>query len=375
MIETLPVELIGKIVGQLALKDCIKISQLSRRMRLIASDPILNVWRLPILRNLRSNQYEESLKNLSVYMSVPRHNWIDILSRARAPYILFEMTIPNLREAEWEDIFRRRFLPSWKKWRKDSTWRAAFFRVLHQTWHRSCTSCTTNEAWTQSDVHSTRLLLVCSGNLSRYIVLNRNGSANQLEASSRNFNIVHILDDMRHGLQQNMLHLEMRARLVVQFADVRVLALGTLKRPSPLTVNSNANALLHPPGILPESNEYFETTARSLPEYSHLNYPLPAETHINYPFYTHGGTDKRWITEDTEAGLEWVGGLMVVTQILGQGVDEPLSQNQPPLQDRDLIAGSGRQQYVSFTWEDLSVIAPWLEEKITKRIDGPGLGL
>ncbi|KAJ6515630.1 hypothetical protein C8R45DRAFT_957157 [Mycena sanguinolenta] len=359
MMETLPVELIGKIVGELFLEDVIKISELSRRMRLVVSDPILNVWRLPILRNLRADEYEESLKNLSVYTSVPRHNWIDILSRARAPYVLFEMTVPNLKEAEWEDTFQRRFLPSWKKWRKDSTWRAAFFRVLHQTWHRSCTSCTTNEAWT------------------KYIVLNRNGSANQLEASSRNFNVVHIHDDLR--LQQNMLHLEMRARFVVQFADVRVLALGTLKRPSPLTVNSNANALLHPPGIFSESNGFFETSTRSLPEYSHLNYPLPAQTHINYPFYTPGGADKRWIisedAEDSEAGLEWVGGLMVVTQILGQGIDEPLSENQPPLQDRDLIAGPGRQQYVSFTFDDLSAIAPWLEDKITKRIDGPGLGL
>ncbi|KAJ7232220.1 hypothetical protein B0H12DRAFT_1261748 [Mycena haematopus] len=349
MIESLPVELIGKIVGELTLNDVIRISQLSRRMRLVASDPILNVWRLPILRNLRSDQYEDSLKNLSVYMSVPRHNWIDILSRARASYILFEMTLPNLKEAEWEDTFQRRFLPSWKKWRKDNTWRAAFLRVLHQTWHRSCTSCTTNEAWT------------------KYIVLNRNGSANQLEASSRNFNVAHILDDMR--LQQNMLHLEMRVRLVVQFADVRVLALGTLNRPSPLTVNSNANALLHPPGILSESNGPFGT----LSEYSHLNYPLPAQTHINYPFYTPGGADKRWAAEDSEAGLGWVGGLMMVTQILGQGVDETLPQNQPTLQDRDLISGPGRQQYVSFTWDDLMKIAPWLE--ITKQIDGPGLGL
>jgi len=34
----------------------------------------------------------------------------------------------------------------------------------------------------------------------------------------------------------------------------------------------------------------------------------------------------------------------------------------------------GRQQYASFTWSDLWAIAPWLEERITKKIDGPGLG-
>jgi hypothetical protein len=167
MIESLPVELVGKIVGELTLEDVIKISQLSRRLMNVASDPILNVWRLPILRNLRSDQYEESLKHLSVYMSVPRYNWVDILSRARASYILFEMTLPNLKEAEWEDAFKRRLLPSWWRQRKDSTWKAALLRsrtllrnrkfevsrirrVLHQTWHRSCTSCTANEAWTKS---------------------------------------------------------------------------------------------------------------------------------------------------------------------------------------------------------------------------------
>ncbi|KAF8195624.1 hypothetical protein K438DRAFT_1826239 [Mycena galopus ATCC 62051] len=353
LLESLPVELIGQILGELNIADVIQISQLSRRLRLVSSDPILNVWRLPILRNLRSEQYENSLKHLSVYMGVPRHNWVDILSRARASYILFETTLPNLKEAEWEEVFKRRFLPSWTRWRKDSTWRAAFLRVLHQIWHRSCTSCTANEAWT------------------KYIVLNRNGSANQLEVFSRNFNPALILDDMR--LQQNMLHLEMRVRLIVQFADVRVLALGTLRRPSPLAVNSNASVLLHPPGIHPES----VATTTALSEYSHLNYPLSAQTHIDYPFYTPGGADKRWIiSEDAEeSDFEWVGGLMVVTQILGQGVHEASPQNGPPLQDRDLISGSGRQQYVSFTWDDLWAIAPWLEEKITKQIDGPGLGL
>jgi hypothetical protein len=126
--EALPVELIGKIVSELALEDVIKISQLSRRLKLIASDPILNVWRLPILRNLRSNEYEDTLKHLSVYMSVPRHNWVEILSIGRASYILFETTLPNLREAEWEEAFKRRFFPSWTKWRRDSTWKAAFLR-------------------------------------------------------------------------------------------------------------------------------------------------------------------------------------------------------------------------------------------------------
>ena len=91
---------------------------------------------------------------------------------------------------------------------------------------------------------------------------------------------------------------------MVQFSDARVLALGTLNQPrSPLTVNPNAKAFLHPPGI---------DLASATAAYSRLRYPLPARTHANYPFYTPGGADKRWIMseEREEAGLQWVGGLM-----------------------------------------------------------------
>lgn len=46
----------------------------------------------------------------------------------------------------------------------------------------------------------------------------------------------------------------------------------------------------------------------------------------------------------------------------------------PALQDLDLVVGPGRNQYASFTWEDFIAIAPWMEESITKKIVGPGLG-
>jgi hypothetical protein len=47
----------------------------------------------------------------------------------------------------------------------------------------------------------------------------------------------------------------------------------------------------------------------------------------------------------------------------------------PFLQDLDLVVGFGRSQYASFTWADLDCIAPWMKDLITKRIDGPGLGI
>ena len=32
-------------------------------------------------------------------------------------------------------------------------------------------------------------------------------------------------------------------------------------------------------------------------------------------------------------------------------------------------------RYVSFSWADMSAIAPWMDDYITTRIDGPGLGV
>jgi hypothetical protein len=64
----------------------------------------------------------------------------------------------------------------------------------------------------------------------------------------------------------------------------------------------------------------------------------------------------------------------IVAQILGAGVGKVTGNCPPPL-DQDLIVGSGRQQYASITWDDLFAIAPWLEETITRQIDGPGLGI
>lgn len=89
-----------------------------------------------------------------------------------------------------------------------------------------------------------------------------------------------------------------------------------------------------------------------------------------------------------EDGLQWVGGMMyvlvrslifnanvssrLIAQLLGPKTHE--SGALPSLQDLDLIVGPGRQQHTSFSFADLLAIAPWMEERITKMIDGPGLG-
>lgn len=130
--ESLPVELIAEILGELDLASLILVSYLSRRLHAIASDPSLNPWRRPILRNLQITSgapYERCLKTLSVRHTVPRHNWVEIISLARAEWLLFEATLPRLNEWEWEECFSRRFLPGWKKWKKeDSSWQAAFLK-------------------------------------------------------------------------------------------------------------------------------------------------------------------------------------------------------------------------------------------------------
>ncbi|KAK0482074.1 hypothetical protein EDD18DRAFT_1312063 [Armillaria luteobubalina] len=319
----------------------------------ITSDSSLNPWRRPILRNLRSATYEDCLRHLSVRQTVPRQNWIEILSLARPSFILFDATLPNLKMADWEECFNRRFLPGWKKWKKDGvSWREAFIKLLHRVWHRSQTSCTADESWT------------------KYVVLNRNGSANELEVSSRTFNPVAIFNDMK--LQSNLAHLETRIRLVVTLADVRILTFGTLNRPrSTLMVNPNAHVFLHPPGIEADEND-------TNPRMQRTDHPVTDHgvSHFDYPWFTPGGSDKRWLGSgaEEEEGLCWVGGLMVVTQIVGPKSYER-SGDWPPLQDLDLVLGPGRQQYASFTWNDLSAIAPWMEERITKKINGPGLGI
>lgn len=106
------------------------MSVLSRRLREIVSDPALNSWRRPILRRLHRKEYGADLANLSLRMIVPKHNWIEIMSKADPEFLLFEATVPNLKEYEWEECFRRRFLPSWAYWKKSLSWRAAFHRYV-----------------------------------------------------------------------------------------------------------------------------------------------------------------------------------------------------------------------------------------------------
>lgn len=166
-LQMLPVELLAEIFSELDLDSLIIVSCLSRRLRAITADVSLNPWRRPILRNLHRHVYDKSLFHLSVRSTVPRQNWIEILTFASSGFLLFDNTLPNLKSSEWEECFRRRFLPGWTKWKKDNSWREAFMklvlfqsvvslllwkflsRVLYRVWHRSRSSCTSDESWTK----------------------------------------------------------------------------------------------------------------------------------------------------------------------------------------------------------------------------------
>lgn len=105
---------------------------------------------------------------------------------------------------------------------------------------------------------------------------------------------------------------------------MRILAFGVLNNPrSVFTVNRNARAFLHPPGIEMTSEDAggdgggsshpADSKSRNRHQYERLTHPLPALSHAEYPFYTPGGGDKRWLVSGTveEEGKQWVGGLML----------------------------------------------------------------
>lgn len=135
--------------------------------------------------------------------------------------------------------------------------------------------------------------------------------------------------------------LKLYMKVLVQFADVRILAFGVQHKPrKSFQINPNSAALLRgPPAFESELNyneaglpsaafpmsvgilggEITETgllnhnkRTRQL-QWQPLRYPRPVDGFANYPNFTPGGQDKRRIiTPDglEESGCVWVGSLM-----------------------------------------------------------------
>ena len=195
-----PVELVAEILSELDVPDLIHASQVSRGMRAVVADAALNPWRRAVKRALRAGAYS-ALRPLNGCTAVPEQTWIEILAVAPAPVVLFDACIPRLAAADWADAFARRFLPAWRRWKRDASWKEVYLRsalpprrprahptrLLYRVWHRALSSCSADESWTKfAAVLSVPHLSLISSQ--RYIALNRNGSACELHATSRNFN-------------------------------------------------------------------------------------------------------------------------------------------------------------------------------------------
>lgn len=125
----------------------------------------------------------------------------------------------------------------------------AVTRSLHTVWHRSTTNCTTSQAWT------------------KYVYVSRTGHVNETAAYSRAFNPAAIYRDLQcvdvavlsellshpvilhDRVQSDLLHLQSEVRVVLELADLRILALGVRHRANSFFRNNYARMLLHPPGV------------------------------------------------------------------------------------------------------------------------------
>ncbi|CAE7195135.1 unnamed protein product [Rhizoctonia solani] len=96
-----------------------------------------------------------------------------------------------------------------------------------------------------------------------------------------------------------------------------------------------------------------------------LQYPEPSDNYAKYPNYTPGEDDNRWRIQDgqEEGGLIWVGPMMITAQLVPHNV----RRSSTPITAEEVYS-EGR--HVSFRWDDLIAIAPWMKERLTRRDDG-----
>jgi len=129
-------------------------------------------------------------------------------------------------------------------------------------------------------------------------------------------------------------------------------------------------------------------------EHNPLRYPTPHPTHASYPNHTPGGRDWRWqkggdvvrlsligeqetvFVHPSDDDRVWVGPMLIAAQLYPNYVQ---AQNVSDVTDSQSfendILYTQTSRWASFGWADLWAIAPWLEERITKRIEGEGLGI
>jgi hypothetical protein len=137
--------------------------------------------------------------------------FIPLLVRARPRWLLERMEMGHWPETIWKEAFERRFLPSWKEFKKtDDSWRAIFLRsvplsnqgnvltrrMLGRLEHRNL-GCTHEESWTVSRPWSGRGGMA---NQKRFVTINRNGSAGINRYYSRHFDPYEIYDELKYAI-------------------------------------------------------------------------------------------------------------------------------------------------------------------------------
>lgn len=150
-------------------------------------------------------------------------------------------------------------------------------------YHRLNAPCTADEAWTN------------------YIILSRQGIVNLNAASSRQYNPHAVLNVYKYEIcfsksilltmslreQNNLANHPSTVRLVVQLADVRVIAIGALGDPTSYQINRLAKEFIqpsgiHPPGATPiEDSPNYETPSSAFSDtYYDAQINLPSGTGI-----------------------------------------------------------------------------------------------
>ncbi|CAE6460344.1 hypothetical protein ACGC1H_005990 [Rhizoctonia solani] len=127
---------------------------------------------------------------------------------------------------------------------------------------------------------------------------------------------------------------------------------------SPITPNTSMPLSSTPHLVAPVSSDPVNMLPR-------LRYPEPSDNYAQYPNYTPGDDDNRWRIHNglEEDGLIWVGPMMITAQLIPHNV----RRSSTPITPEEVYS-EGR--HVSFRWDDLIAIAPWMEERLTRRDDG-----
>ena len=139
---------------------------------------------------------------------------------------------------------------------------------------------------------------------------------------------------------------------------------------------------------LSTGNATHESPSTAKPQwYPRMTVPRPVTLHSQYPNFTPGGRDLRWESSESHPDWTWIGPLLWVNPCLdfiqrANNFDSVTALLIPhgfevgPESVEGALAsqGSGRSRWASLTFDDLAVLAPWLDSHVKMKIHGTELG-